>query len=130
MIPLSKFFKPTLLRTFEICPENQILIFFSDSRMITLFKYETNSIDIFNAMELHPTYTTDTDADLFRLDFLLNAKTGKPLSVLLDSQLFVIFKVYSRATNTLIDYQLHIWDIREPMHNAQVLRQNLTTERA
>jgi hypothetical protein len=101
------------------------LIFFSDSRTINLFKYETNSIDIFMAMELNPTYTSDTDAELFRLDFLLNAKTGKPLSVLLDSQLFVIFKVHSRASSTLIDYQLHIWDIREPLHNAQVLRHNL-----
>jgi hypothetical protein len=47
----------------------------------------------------------------------------------LDSQLFVIYKVYYQAT-TLIYYQLHIWDIREPQHNAQVLKQNLTTERA
>ena len=116
-IALSKFFKPTLLLTFEICPSNQILIFFSDSRTITIFKYDTNSIDIFKAMELQPTYTSDTDTDLIRLEFLVNTKTGKPLSVLLDSQLFVIFKVYYQAT-TLIDYQLHIWDIREPLHNA------------
>jgi hypothetical protein len=128
-IALSKFFKPTLLLTFEICPSNQILIFFSDSRTITIFKYDTNSIDIFKAMELQPTFTSDTDTDLIRLEFLVNTKTGKPLSVLLDSQLFVIFKVYYQAT-TLIDYQLHIWDIREPLHNAQVLKLNLTTERA
>lgn len=41
----------------------------------------------------------------------------------------MIYKVFYQAT-TLIDYQLHIWDIREPQHNAQVLKQNLTTERA
>ena len=41
----------------------------------------------------------------------------------------MIFKVYYRAT-TLIDYQLHIWDLRESQHNSQVLKQNLTTERA
>lgn len=78
-------------------------------------------------MELQPTYTSNIDEDLIRLEFLLDANTGKPFSVLLDSQLFVIFKVFYQATNTLIDYQLHIWDIREPLHNAQVLKQNLTT---
>jgi len=31
---------------------------------------------------------------------------------------------------TLIDYQVHIFDIREPMHNAVVLKYNLTTPNA
>jgi hypothetical protein len=62
-IALSKFFKPTLLRTFEICPTNQILIFYSDSRTITFVKYETNSIDIFKSMELQATYTNENDLD-------------------------------------------------------------------
>ena len=70
-------------------------------------------------MELQATYTNENDinTDFIRLDFLVNTQTGKPLSVLLDSQLFVIYKVIYQAT-TLIDYQLHIWDIREPQHNA------------
>ena len=59
---------------------------------------------------------------------MFNEKTERPLQMVFDNHLFMLYKVFFRGE--LIDYQLQIYDIREPMHNSIILKESLITQDA
>jgi len=77
-------------------------------------------------MDLPLSYTNELEDDEtgITFEYVINTNNEKPLSVLLNDHLFIPFKVY--LSGILIDYQLQIFDIREPMHNTLVLKYNYT----
>ena len=80
-------------------------------------------------MDLPLSYTNDQDFSKdITMEFVFNDKTERPLQMVFDNHLFMLYKVFFRGE--LIDYQLQIYDIREPMHNSIILKESLITQDA